>query len=173
MPFKTGPNSALGVATVLGTPSGIADTTAQVLVNTVVTMVDETQGAGDFIYLPGVAGTVAGDLVVYDLTPGAQSTTRLVNNAQNNTGRPVAVALAATVAGQFGWYQISGVAIVNAVVGTVAGAAFANATTGSISNTADAGDQLIGARVLTAVGTPSAGKAYVALNRPNMQSQIT
>jgi hypothetical protein len=173
MPFKTGPNSGLGVAPLTGTPAGIPDTVAAVPVGTVVTMVDEIQGAGEFIYLPGVAGLVAGDAVVYDLNPASISVARYVQNTFANSGRPLAIALTALTAAQFGWYQISGVAIANVVAGTAAGVAMGTATTGQLGNTADAGDQILNARISTAVGTPAAGKAYLTLQRPFVQGQIT
>jgi hypothetical protein len=111
--------------------------------------------------------------VCFDLTPGAQSTTRLAKDAQNNTGRSVAFATAATVASTFGWYQIGGVATVNTVAATAAGVMMNTATTGSVGNTADAGDQILSARILTAVGTPAANKSYAHINRPCIQGQIT
>lgn len=173
MVFKTGRNASLGLPGIMGIVPNTPDDVAQLPVGTIAQFYDDTQSAGEFIYLPGVAATVAGDAVVYDLLPGGVTTTRLVNNVQNNTGRPVAIAMAAIAAAQFGWYQIGGVAIVNTIAATVAGAAFANVTTGQLSNTADAGDQIIGIRISSAVGTPAAGKSYATINRPCMQSQIT
>jgi hypothetical protein len=60
---------------------------------------DFDKDGNEYIYLQGVASTVAGDVVSFD---EAHLTTRLVANAK---GR-VAVAMAATVASTFGWYQI-------------------------------------------------------------------
>ena len=173
MPFKTASYQGIGNPSMTGLQPGTPDDTAKVPVGTIAKFYDDTQGEGEFIYLPGLAATVTGDCVVYDLLPAGQATVRLVTNTFNNTGRPVAVAMGATLATQFGWYQIGGCGIVNTVAATVAGAAFANATTGQLSNTADAGDQLLGARISSAVGTPAAGKSYVTLSRPCMQSQIT
>lgn len=173
MPFKTGPNAALGVPPITGTPAGVPDTTPVVPVGTIVTMVDEVQGPGEFIYLPGVASLAANDIVLYDLPPAGVTVTRHSNATGSNSGRPVAVAQAALTATQYGWYQISGVAVVNAVAGTVAGVCMATATTGSVGNTADAGDQILNARISSAVGTPAAGKAYLTMNRPFVQGQIT
>lgn len=173
MGFKTGPNAALGVPAITGTPAGTPDTSPVVPVGTIVTMVDEVQGPAEFIYLPGVAALAANDLVVYDLLPGSVSVARAVNNTFANSGRSVAVAVAALTAAQYGWYQISGVAIVNAVAGTVAGVAMNTVTTGQVGNAADAGDQILNARISSAVGTPAAGKAYMTLNRPFIQGQIT
>jgi hypothetical protein len=168
--FKTSYMSAVGVP---GFALANVDTSAKIPVGTVVKGYDDTQGEGEFIYLPGAANVAAGDFVVYDLAPGAQAVTRLAKDVVNNTARPVAVALTAIGAGSFGWYQISGVAIGNTVAATAAGVCMATATVGSVGNTADAGDQILGARISTAVGTPAAGQSYITLNRPCMQSQIT
>jgi len=55
----------------------------------------------EYIYLQGVASTVAGNFVSFD---ESYVTTRIVANA---VGR-VAIAMAAIVANQYGWYQIYG-----------------------------------------------------------------
>jgi hypothetical protein len=170
MAWKPGPNAPLGVAN--GVPV-TPDLTALVPVGTIREFYEDTQGPGELIYLPGVAATVAGDLVEYDLTPGAQATVRHSNATASNSGRPVAVALAAVTAGLYGWYQISGVAIINATAASAAGAMFATATAGSVNSAADAGDQILNARLSTAVGTPAAGKAYATITRPFVQGQIT
>lgn len=169
--WKPGYNAALGLPVMNPTT---VDPAAVVPVGTIATFVEDTLGtSGEFIYLPGVAATVAGDIVLYDLTPGSQTTTRHSNATGSNSGRPVAIAMAAVLATQFGWYQISGVATVNATAASAAGGMFATATAGSVNSAADAGDQILNARLLTAVGTPSAGKAYALLQRPFVQGQIT
>jgi hypothetical protein len=173
MPFKPDRNSGLGYPPVGGTPIGIPDATAVVQVGTIVSMFDEIQGWGEFIYLPGAASLAAGDLVLYDTTPGAASVTRHTNATGSNTGRPVAIAMAAIGATQFGWYQISGLAIVNTVSGQVAGVMMGTATAGQVGNTADAGDQILNARLTTARGTPAANQAYALIQRPFVQGQIT
>lgn len=169
MPWKTAANAPLG----LPLPNGVADTERQVVVGTIAKFFDDVQGEGEFIYLPGLASVAAGDGVVYDLTGASASVARLVQNTFANSGRPVAFALGATPVNTWGWYQISGLAVVSAVAGVVAGAMMATATAGSVGNTADAGDQVLGARITTAVGTPAASKAYAMLNRPCLQGQIT
>lgn len=170
MTFKTSYNLGLGMT---GLDVNSVDTVAKVPVGTLIRAYDDTQGEGEFIYLPGAANVAQGDAVIYDLTPGAQSVTRHSNATGSNTGRPVAFAVQACGAGQFGWYQIGGCALVSAIGGTVAGVMMGTATTGSVGNTADAGDQILGARILTAVGTPSANKSYALINRPFVQGQIT
>ena len=180
MVWKTGPNSQLGLANANpaipdSVPGGMGAVTAGYIatqIGQIAQFFEDTQGPAELIYLPGVAALTAGDIVYYDLTPGAQATTRLINNVQNNTGRPVAVAIGAPLAGQYGWFQISGTAIINGLAGLVAGACYASATAGSVKTAADAGDQIMGAQILTALGTPAAGKSYALLNRPSMQGQI-
>jgi hypothetical protein len=171
MPYKPSPNEGLGIPAPLGTPSGTPDIVAQVAPGTIVKMTDEVLGHGEFIYLPGVAACVAGDVVAYDLSPFGVATIRATGIG--NSGRPIAIALANCVAGQFGWFQVAGVAIANCVAGTAIGATFISGTTGQVQSTAIAGQQVLGSRTSSAVGTPAAGKCYLTLNRPNMQSQIT
>ena len=174
MPWKTGRNNpALGVPPMLGTPSGTPDTSAQVPVGTIAVFEDEVQRYGEFIYLPGALSVGAADAVAYDLSPAGASVLRLSNANASNSARPVAWAVQALGAGTFGWYQISGLAIVNVNAGAVAGPMFASVTAGSVTHTPDAGDQIAGARLSSAIGTPAAGKAYATINRPRMQTQIT
>lgn len=170
MVWRPSYNAGLGIPDI---QPATVDDTARYPIGTIVKAYDETQGEGEFIYLPGVASCAPGDMVEYDLTPGAQAVVRGTNATSSNSGRPVAFAMGAIVATKFGWYQISGCAIVSTVAGTVAGNMMATATAGSVGNTADAGDQVLSARILTAVGTPSANKSYAMIQRPFKQGQIT
>lgn len=169
MAWKPGANAPLGL------PSpGSVDDTAGVQVGTIAKFYDDTQGEGEFIYLPGVASTAAGDCVEYDLAPGAQATVRHSNATATGKGWPVAIASAAVVATKFGWYQIGGVAIANVAAGfAAASAVFGTGTAGVLDDGADAGDQILNARGSSAIGTPAANKAYITLNRPFVQGQIT
>jgi hypothetical protein len=72
----------------------------------------------EYIYLLGVASTVAGDWVKY--VPGAWSTARLVSNTAV-TGL-VAVAMAASIASSWGWYQIFGLTPTYTAIATDAAA---------------------------------------------------
>ena len=82
--------------------------------------------------------------------------------------------MSANVAGQWGWYQIAGAAVV-ATNGTLAAGAsvFASATAGALTSTAGAGLQVLNAKSDTATGTPAANQAVIEINRPFMQGQIT
>lgn len=170
MAFKTSYNAALGQPNFT---LAAVDTVKAVAVGTIVKGYDDTLGEAEFIYLPGLAATVAGDMVAYDLNPAGPVTTRSLAATHANQGTPLAVAVAAVLLGQYGWYQISGVAAVNAIAATAAGRAFVSATAGQLTSVAAAGAQIIGARISTAVGTPAAGQVYLTLNRPATQSQIT
>lgn len=122
---------------------------------------DPLYGEGTFIYLKGVASTAVGDVVNYDTYNG--TTTRAVAATRG----PLAVAMSANVASQFGWYQVHGAAVTSTAAGTIAGNTFmVTATAGQISNGVTAAQGVIGARALTAVGTPSAGLAVVQLHFP-------
>ena len=100
---------------------------------TIIRAVDSTYGVGEFIYLQGIGSTVVGSVVEYTTTfVSALSTVALT------TPHPLAVAMSACVAAEFGWYQISGESIMvktatvsfaaNAAVGTGAGLAIAIVT---------------------------------------------
>jgi hypothetical protein len=127
------------------------------------------QGEGEFIYLKGVVSTVVGSMVDYDKI--ANTTT--LSPATLGTG-PVAVAMSANVASQFGWYQIEGVAAVKAPNAMVVGAEIFSlaATPGSVDDAAVNGEQIVNAKALSTTGTPSAGLALIEINRPFHQGQI-
>lgn len=90
-------------------PQAIADTstTAKLPLGRVIQAVDPTYGVGEFIYLKGVASTVVGSIVNYD----DSFQTALDTSAVSGPSRPLAISMSANVAGQYGWYQISGMAI--------------------------------------------------------------
>jgi hypothetical protein len=115
------------------------------------------RGEGEFVYLKGVASTVAGDAVVYDESTGA--TTRTVAASKG----PLAIAMAATVANEWGWYQIFGVGVVTA--GTVAdnAAVYTTATDGSLDDAQVDSQQVIGAFFRSADDT---GFATIGLHYP-------
>lgn len=169
--FSTGANSPLGVPDF---NPAIIDTTEKIAVGTIARGFDETQGWAEFIYMPGVASCAAGDLVVLDLTPGAEAVVRTLSGTHLNTGQQVGVAMAALVAGKYGWFQIAGVAVVNVLAAFAAASkVFLTTTAGSVDDAAVAGCQVLPARGVSAIGTPAAGQAYVMLNRSFVQGQIT
>lgn len=133
------------------------------------TSATNNQGEGEFVYLKGVAATAAGDVVEYDNNAG--TTTRWAGTA--NKGKPLAVAMSANVANQFGWYQVEGLSVANISGVVAAGDSAYWQATATISSTAVAGKQLMGAIAVSANGVPSAGKALYQLTAPHGQGQIT
>jgi hypothetical protein len=142
---------------------GSVDTAAAVPVGTIVTATDPVYGAGEFIYLKGVASTVTGSWVTYNMDDG--STALLAANAIGQ----VAVAMGATVANTWGWYQISGKAVGRALAAYADNAlVYATATAGSVDDAVVAGDRVKLAIGASAVGTPSANLAEFEIARPFM-----
>lgn len=128
-------------------------------------------GGGEFIYLPGVASTVAGSLVTYD--PANKTTTLAPNTA--NLAQPVAVALAAVATtANFGWYQIAGNAVVKKTAAKVNPKVqiFLSSTAGRIQSTAASGKEILNARSTnTATVASATSTVNVLLNRPFAQGQ--
>lgn len=136
---------------------------------------DSTLGEGTFIYLKGVASTVVGSLVTYDVTTGV---TTLSPNT-GNTGNPVAVAMAACDATtKFGWYQTVGAATIKKTAvkfdPAVANKVFQSGTAGRIMQTSASGKQILGARFTSTVTvTSTTSTAVVQITWPCVQSNIT
>lgn len=130
---------------------------------TIVQAYDETYGAGEFIYLKGLADTAVGSWVTYNADD--YSTALLAANAIG----PVAVAMSACVASEYGWYQISGKAVGKALASYADnGLVYATATGGSIDDAVVAGDRVKNAKGASAVDTPSTGFAEFEIHRPWM-----
>lgn len=155
-------------------PIATTSTTANHALGTIIRAVDPTYGEGEFIYLLGVASTVAGSLVTYNGnssgTPTWQTT---LAPSTAGLAQPVAVAMSANVGSQYGWYQISGNAVV-ATNGTLAAgpAPVYLAGSGEVTSTQANGKQVVNAVNVTATGTPAAGFAVVEINRPFAQGQV-
>lgn len=125
--------------------------------------VDPTYGEGEFIYLKGLAATAVGSWVTYNQDDN--TTTLLAANAIG----PVAVAMSANVASQYGWYQIFGKAVGKALAAYVDNAlVYATATAGSVDDAVVIGDRVKLALGASAVGTPSAGLAEFEIQYPFM-----
>lgn len=119
---------------------------------TIVRATDPTYGAGEFIYLKGVASTIVGSIVEYDTAFQSALSTLVIE-----LPRPLAVAMSACVANEYGWYQIAGEAVVakssavsfaaDAILASSAGYAIAAVTAliihgahVAVANTATAGN---------------------------------
>lgn len=149
-----------------------AVSTPAVPIGTIVTATDSTtstttgaQGSGEFIYLAGVASTVAGSLVTYNPATGV---TVLAPTTANKT-TPFAVAMSANIlATTYGWYQISGVAAIAKTTIKVNPAVAIYVTgSGQITSTAASGKQVTNAVSANATTIASAtGTVLVTINRP-------
>lgn len=129
------------------------------------------QGMGEFIYLLGVANTVVGSLVEYSTT--TYQTALSANTANKVT--PVAVAMSANVASQYGWYQIEGMAIIKKTAVTVepSVALFQSGTTGRVMDTVASGKQILGMRSANlATVTSTTSTITAVINRPSKQGQV-
>lgn len=161
MPYRTS-ETLIG-----GMPITEFDTVQRHPLGTIVRAVDEVYGAGEFIYLRGVASTVLGSWVIYNADD--YSSALLAANAIG----PVAIAMSACVAGSFGWYQISGKAVGRALTGFLDNAnVYATATPGSVDDAVVAGDRVKNATGASAVGTPSANLAEFEIQRPIMDDGL-
>ena len=166
----------LGLLPIASTDAGAANAGASTLYPTqpnylgkVARAKDPTYGGGEFIFLLGVASTAVGSLVIYD--PSTYATTLCATTA--NQARPVAVAMAATTAALWGWYQISGSAVVAKSTGVKLSGSVAVGvnSTGKIGATAS-GKEIENARnVVTAAS--AATTAILIIDRPHLQGRIT
>lgn len=132
---------------------------------------DSTYGSAEFIYLKGVASTAVGSVVTYNTGSG----TTALAAVGTNKPQPIAIAMSANVANQWGWYQISGIAVVKktCTVSLAANAAVGVLTVGLIAGTGS-GKEVQGALV-AAVASATAGRTtvQVVINRPHMQGRVS
>lgn len=141
-------------------------TTENVPLGTIISAIDKdttNYGVGEFIYLQGVASTAIGSAVVYNADDF--STTLASANAVG----PVAFAMAATVANEYGWYQIGGKAV-GKVLASFAdnGDCYLTATAGSLDDADVAGDYVRRCKGASAIDTPSTGLAELEIARPEV-----
>ena len=105
MAYKITTNGHIGHQPIATTETG----SARHPVGTIVTAVDPTYGEGEFIYLVGVASTLVGSVVSWSNGDTTVGQTALATTAVADS-EPLAVAMSANLAGDYGWYQISGIA---------------------------------------------------------------
>lgn len=140
---------------------------------TIIRATSATYGQGEFIYLLGVASTEVGAIVIYNATTYQTALVTVTNG--KGKGTAVAIAMSANVAAGYGWYQISGNAVMKktSVAVTPQVPIFISATTGRIKVLLSAGQQILGAQtanLATIVTTTST--VVVTINRPHTQGQI-
>ena len=121
---------------------------------TVIRAYDSTYGQGEFIYLKGVASTTVGALVTYNVSFQTALGTSAVG-----VSNPFAVAMSACVAGEYGWYQIGGLAI--------------GSTAGSVSFAATAPFAVASGEMIAATTTNRLAGAVVAVANPSTTTLLT
>lgn len=171
----TSVNSSTAAFGTINTTPGSAGRSVPGKLGEIVKAFHPTYGEGEFINLLGVASTVVGSVVTYDgATSGVPTWQTALAPATANLDEPLAVAMSANVANSYGWYQISGSAVVstNGTLAAGPGPVYL-AGTGQVTSTAAAGKQVLNARNETATGTPAANQAVVKINRPFAQGAIT
>lgn len=130
-------------------------------------IVDPTYGMGEAIYLKGVASCAVGSFVTYNADDF--STALLAANAIG----PVAVALSACVAGEFGWFQVQGKAVGKVLASFADNAnCYATATAGSVDDAIVAGDRVKNCKGASAIGTPDTGLAEMEISYPFMDDAL-
>ncbi len=164
-PTATTTNTSTVAAGVLGTTQGAAGRSTPGRLGSICKAYDPVYGEGEFIYLKGVAATAVGSWVIYSAD---DYTSTLLTTA---TYGPVAVAMSANVAGNYGWYQIQGKALGLALASFADnGNVYATATAGSVDDAVVAGS-----RVKNALGASTivgAGLAEFEIARPFMDNGL-
>lgn len=145
----------------LTTPLTQLDTTALYALGSRV----QDKNCNEYIYLLGVASTVAGDAVCFT---GAFATKRAV---ANDVG-PVAFAMGACVASTYGWYQIAGLATgITLTAVTTQLSLFLTATAGQLDDAEVGGDKVNNAFSYSAGGTNASATFLVYY--PFVTSSVT
>ena len=148
-------------------PIDVTETSQRHALGRIVVANDPVYGSGKFIYLKGVASTAVGSWVTFNLDDG--STDLLAANAIG----PVAVAMSANVASQYGWYQIYGKAVGLCLTGFLDNAnVYATATAGSVDDAVVAGDRVKNCKGASAIGTPSGSFAEFEIAYPAMDDGL-
>ena len=133
---------------------------------------DPTYGSAEFILLAGVASTTIGSPVTYNTT----SFTTALAPVGTYKAQPIAIAMSANVsASTWGWYQISGLAVVSksSAVSLAANAAVGVLTAGFIAGTGSGKE--IQCALVAAVASATAGRTtvQVVIDRPHMQGRVS
>jgi hypothetical protein len=140
----------------IGVDPDTVDSSKAFALGTQIETQNATYGPRTFIYMKGVASTVAGSWVSYD---ELFATALLVDGATGG----VAVAMAAVVASKYGWYQVAGYGIASLAASCADNAALFTTATGGVADDATAGQKLIhGAYSREAVTSAANGKVSLA-----------
>lgn len=156
---------------------------------------DANLGAGSFIYGRASATIAAGGVceVGINVTNGRYDTTMTAWAGTAISGKPLATALVALTVGQYGWFQVEGVAVTNVTGAPAVGNAAYWQAAGVVSPTVVASKHMLNSVFVSAVsavigsgtastatyapgstaGTLPSTQALVFMNRPLAQGAIT
>lgn len=151
-------------------PIGLTSTTQNHPLGTIIDAYDPTLGGGKFIYLKGVGSTVIGSNVIYDQVNG---TTTLAPSTAN-LAQPLAIAMSANLLGSFGWYQVSGAAVIKKTATKINPGVqlFLSATAGRVQSAALSGKEILNCITVNAATVASATSTITAnLQFPFAQGQ--
>lgn len=119
------------------------------------------RGDAKFMYAKGVASVAAGDACL--ISSGGDAAVRTVARSKGQIG----IAMAAIVASNWGWFQVTGRAIVNVLASYADDTTpYLTSTAGSLDDAVVAGDIVYGAISASAIDT---GQALLELNFPHTQ----
>ena len=131
---------------------------------TIINASDPVYGEGEFIYLQGAANTAIGSLVAFNQAAGATNGVEYGSTTLTvlATKGPLAVAMSANLANQFGWYQVVGCALVLTSVATAVNVPiYATATAGQVSAAVTAGAKVDGLMLTVATAGAALGQAQI------------
>jgi hypothetical protein len=146
---------------------------------------DPNLGGGTFIFAKAAAAITLGAVceLTQAVTSGRYDVAAQPWAGAVNTGKPLCVAVAALASGNWGWFQVEGLAITTVSGAPAAGNPAYWQASGVISPTVVASKQVLNAQFATAVSQTvgsgstatvlSATQALVLLNRPFAQGAIT
>lgn len=151
-------------------PIADASTTQNHPLATIVNAVDPDYGAGEFVYLKGVASTAVGSWVGYSPALG----TSVLATANGTYPLAVAMAVCDTTT-KFGWYQISGTAQAKGLTSITHSSGFLalTGTAGSVDDASVIGDHIFNARKTTAVHVVGTFTDTYFLSRPFTTNLVT
>lgn len=133
-----------------------------------VDMASTDYGVGEFIYAKGSASTKVGSVCQIDKT-GYQTDLAVAGDVGD-----IGLAMAATVANEFGWFQIYGKGVAEVLTGFVDNAdCYLTATDGEIDDAVVGIDRVFGMWGVSARDTPAAGQAEVDLNYPRSEAILS
>lgn len=132
---------------------------------------DPTFGSGRFIYLEGVASTLVGSMVTYDQD---NKTTTLAPGTAH-LAQPLACAMSANLANNWGWYQVGGAAVIKKTATKVSPGVqlFLSSTAGRVQATAASGKEILNCITVNTATVASATSTIVAnFQFPFAQGQV-